>query len=70
MPSRPERNQEYVQRSHVKAWLLRYARPSTIDELIETVEDVDGSASDLQMLSAVRAMLIGSDPKPDEKPTD
>jgi hypothetical protein len=59
MANRPDRNREYVERSCVKSWLIKNARPSAIDELIESVEDGTGDQKDLRMLYDVRAHLVG-----------
>lgn len=56
-----DKNREYVMRSGVKGWLLMYAPPSIVKELIEEVEDT-GNAADIQMLRGVWFALAGDAP--------
>jgi hypothetical protein len=49
---------QYVQRSIVKRFLREYARPSVLDELIETLEDCN-EPEWLDLVKSVRHELVG-----------
>lgn len=54
----PDSNTRMVQRTHVKHWLLQYARPSVISDLLETIED----ENDRRMLTTIYFELTGKEP--------
>jgi hypothetical protein len=57
LPRRPDSNTRMVQRTHVKHWLLQFAPPSVISDLLETIED----KNDRKMLEAIYLELTGKE---------
>jgi hypothetical protein len=55
----PMTNDEMVRLSHVRMFLLRYARPSTVVELIDSATDGEAPAYVVRMLHETYVALAG-----------
>lgn len=67
MSSRRDRNGEYVNRTHIKRWMLNNARPAAVRDLYETIKDshedlmMRTDELELEMLASVYLQLTGKD---------